>query len=72
VDTRVERWTTPDGDEIELRRLDARDAAADTPRLLLLHGLEGTIASVYILGTLAEARAAGPPMCSSFAPATVR
>lgn len=59
VDTRIERWSTPDGDEIELRRLDAHDATADTPRLLLLHGLEGTIASVYLLGTLAEARARG-------------
>ena len=57
IETRVERWPTPDGDEIELRRLDAPDAAADTPRLLLLHGLEGTIDSMYLLGTLAEARA---------------
>ena len=59
VDTRVERWATPDGDEIELRRLDAPLERADTPRLLLLHGLEGTIDSVYLLGTLAEARARG-------------
>jgi predicted alpha/beta-fold hydrolase len=59
VDTRVERWTTPDGDEIELRRLDASNRLADTPRLLLLHGLEGTINSVYLLGTLAQARARG-------------
>jgi uncharacterized protein len=59
VDTRVERWPTPDGDEIELRRLSAPHDRADAPRLLLLHGLEGTIASVYLLGTLAEARARG-------------
>ena len=59
VDTRVERWATPDGDEIELRRLDAPRGHTDTPRLLLLHGLEGTIASTYLLGTLAEARARG-------------
>ena len=66
VDTRIERWTTPDGDEIELRRLDAprggADAprgGADAPRLLLLHGLEGTINSVYLLGALAQARARG-------------
>ena len=59
VDTRVEHWTTPDGDEIELRRLDASSESPDTPRLLLLHGLEGTIDSVYLLGTLAEARARG-------------
>jgi len=59
VDTRVERWATPDGDEIELRRLDASAESSGTPRLLLLHGLEGTIASVYLLGTLAEAHARG-------------
>jgi predicted alpha/beta-fold hydrolase len=59
VRTRVERWITPDDDEIELRRLDASGASADAPRLLLLHGLEGTINSVYLLGTLAEARARG-------------
>jgi uncharacterized protein len=59
VVTRVERWTTPDGDEVELRRLDAPAGAGPVPRLLLLHGLEGTIASVYLLGALAEARARG-------------
>jgi predicted alpha/beta-fold hydrolase len=59
VPTRVERWSTPDGDEIELRRLDAPGGRTDAPRLLLLHGLEGSIASVYLLGTLAEARARG-------------
>lgn len=59
VDTRVERWTTPDGDEIELRRLDAPNPSPDTPRLLLLHGLEGTINSVYLRGTLAQACARG-------------
>lgn len=59
VHTRVERWTTPDGDEIELRRLDASSASCEAPRLLLLHGLEGTINSVYLLGTLAQARARG-------------
>ena len=59
VVTRIERWATPDGDEIELRRLDAPADGATAPRLLLLHGLEGTIDSVYLLGTLAEARARG-------------
>jgi predicted alpha/beta-fold hydrolase len=59
VATRVERWSTPDGDEIELRRLDAPGGRTDVPRLLLLHGLEGTIGSVYLLGTLAEARTRG-------------
>lgn len=59
VPTRIERWTTPDGDEIELRRLDAPNASSDAPRLLLLHGLEGTTNSVYLLGTLDQARARG-------------
>ena len=56
VATRVERWPTPDGDELELHRLDARSGA---PRLLLLHGLEGTIRSHYLQGMLAEARRRG-------------
>jgi predicted alpha/beta-fold hydrolase len=59
VATRIERWDTPDGDEIELRRLDVPDDRRGVPRLLLLHGLEGTIASVYLLGALAEARRRG-------------
>ena len=62
VETRRERWSTPDGDEIEIRRLDsavAHDSASAVPRLLLLHGLEGTIESVYLRGTLAEARQRG-------------
>lgn len=57
VDTRSERWMAPDGDELEIRRLDApQGARSSTPRLLLLHGLEGTIDSVYLLGALSEAR----------------
>jgi predicted alpha/beta-fold hydrolase len=60
VRTRAERWATPDDDELEIRRLDAPPGAApDTPRLLLLHGLEGTIRSHYLRGTLAQARARG-------------
>ena len=46
LDTRVERWPTPDGDDLELRRVDPADGATSrTPRLLVLHGLEGTIRS---------------------------
>jgi predicted alpha/beta-fold hydrolase len=57
VVTRSERWATPDGDELEIRRLDPPSGApSHTPRLLLLHGLEGTIRSHYLLGTLAAAR----------------
>ena len=60
VPTRAERWTTPDGDTLEIRRLDAPvGAAADVPRLLILHGLEGTIRSHYILGLLDQAHRRG-------------
>lgn len=60
VVARVERWATPDGDELELHRVDApAGAPSSTPRLLLLHGLEGTIRSHYLQGTLARARDRG-------------
>lgn len=60
VETRCEQWTTPDGDEVEIRRLDPpAGSPRDTPRLLLLHGLEGTIDSVYLLGMLSHARQRG-------------
>ncbi len=58
--TRVERWRTPDDDELELRRLDAPpDAPPTVPRLVMLHGLEGTIGSHYLGGMLALARDRG-------------
>ena len=41
-----ERWTTPDGDFIEVDTLDA-PAAAEAPLLVLFHGLEGSSASHY-------------------------
>ncbi|MEJ7136897.1 YheT family hydrolase [Amphibiibacter pelophylacis] len=41
---RRERWTTPDGDFLDIDRLDADPAA---PMLVLLHGLEGSSASNY-------------------------
>ncbi len=56
VPTRLERWTTPDGDFLELHRL---DGTPDAPRLLLLHGLEGTIRSHYLKGMLGLARQRG-------------
>ncbi len=60
VETRAERWTTPDGDALEIRRLDAPARAAPTvPRLLILHGLEGTIRSHYVLGLLDQVRRRG-------------
>lgn len=49
--TVLERWDTPDGDFVELHRL---AAAAGRPRVLLLHGLEGTVRSHYAQGLLNE------------------
>ena len=54
--TVLERWDTPDGDFIDLHRLSAEPGA---PRLLLLHGLEGTVRSHYAQGLLNEAARRG-------------
>ena len=54
--TALERWDTPDGDFLEVYRLAAPDAA---PRVLLLHGLEGTVRSHYAQGLLNEAARRG-------------
>ena len=51
-----QRWDTPDGDFVDVHRL---DATAGAPRLLLLHGLEGTIRSHYVTGFFGEARRRG-------------
>lgn len=59
VPTRMERWDTPDGDEVEIHRLDATPLTTNTPRLVVLHGLEGTIGSHYLQGILSQARARG-------------
>jgi predicted alpha/beta-fold hydrolase len=60
VRTRAERWTTPDDDEIEIRRLDQPSGTPpNAPRLLILHGLEGTIDSSYVRGLLAKAQLLG-------------
>jgi len=61
VPTRIERWETPDADFVELHRLDGSATVSSAPRLLLLHGLEGTIRSHYLRGTLDLARRAGWP-----------
>ena len=50
--TRIERWSTPDDDFLDLHRI---DAPANAPRLLILHGLEGTVHSHYAGGMLHEA-----------------
>src|ERR1700704_5842609 len=54
--TVLERWDTPDGDFVELHRLTAIPGG---PRVLLLHGLEGTIRSHYAQGLLNEAATRG-------------
>ncbi len=50
------RWDTPDGDFLDLLRV---DAPPGSPRLLLLHGLEGGPRSHYVAGLLGEARRRG-------------
>lgn len=45
--TRIERWSTPDEDFIDVLRL---DGGPDRPRLFVLHGLEGTVRSHYVGG----------------------
>jgi predicted alpha/beta-fold hydrolase len=52
VVTRRERWDTPDGDFVDIHRL---DGPADSPRLLFLHGLEGTVESHYVGGFFEQA-----------------
>ena len=59
-ETRVERWPTDDGDEVELHRLEPREGVAPRgDRLLVLHGLEGTIRSHYLRGLLDSAQRRG-------------
>ena len=60
LETRVERWPTADGDEIELHRLaPLGPRAPHGGRLLVLHGLEGTIRSHYLRGLLSLAQQRG-------------
>ena len=51
-----ERWTTPDGDFIDV---DLATAAAGAPALVLFHGLEGSSASHYAQGFAAAAARRG-------------
>jgi uncharacterized protein len=53
---RAERWTTPDDDVLELRRLAAPPGA---PRLVLFHGLEGGAHSHYVANFFEEAARRG-------------
>ena len=54
--TLLQRWDTPDGDFLEVHRL---AAAPGAPRVLLLHGLEGTVRSHYAQALLNEAARRG-------------
>lgn len=56
VPTEVERWQTPDDDWIAIHRL---RAAPGAPRVLILHGLEGSARSHYARGLLAGAAQRG-------------
>lgn len=56
VETRAERWELPDGDFLDVERLDGPVGA---PHLVILHGLEGTSASHYVRASFAEAAARG-------------
>lgn len=47
---------TPDGDNLEVHSVPADSRA---PRLLLLHGLEGSVRSHYVSGILSQAQARG-------------
>ncbi len=51
-----ERWNTPDGDFLEIHRVSAKH---DAPRVLVLHGLEGTVRSHYAQALLNEAARRG-------------
>lgn len=51
-----ERLESPDGDSIELCHM---EGARTSPRILLLHGLEGSERSHYVGGLLSEAAARG-------------
>jgi predicted alpha/beta-fold hydrolase len=56
---RRERLSTPDGDFVDLDWLDGKGLDEGAPRLLVLHGLEGSSRSHYVTGLLQAGRAAG-------------
>lgn len=55
IATSRELLAMPDGDSVELHHLET--AAPDAPRVLMLHGLEGSRESHYVGGLLAQAAA---------------
>jgi hypothetical protein len=54
-----QRWTTPDGDFIDVDQLPAAGNAAARAHLVLFHGLEGSSASAYAQAFAAVARQRG-------------
>jgi len=54
---RIERWATPDADEVSVALIDPPTPAA--PILTVFHGLEGTVRSTYAQGLLHQARRRG-------------
>lgn len=56
VPVRRERWELPDGDFVDVDRLDGPRGA---PLLVALHGLEGSSSAHYIRGLLEQARLRG-------------
>ncbi|HEY7369161.1 MAG TPA: alpha/beta fold hydrolase, partial [Thermoanaerobaculia bacterium] len=60
VTMRREVWQTRDGDQVLLDHVDGdADRPPGSPRLLVLHGLEGSSHSVYVQGLMALAAARG-------------
>jgi predicted alpha/beta-fold hydrolase len=53
---RRERWDTPDGDFLDVDRV---DGPADAPLVVMLHGLEGSSSSRYVRGLMHAVRARG-------------
>ena len=53
--TQRERWTTPDGDFLEVERLARPARSTSRVRLVMLHGLEGSPGSHYAQGIFLEA-----------------
>src|SRR5205823_5919185 len=61
VQARRERWHTPDGDFVDV---DWVDAPEGRPRVLVLHGLEGSSASGYVRECLRLAASLGWAACA--------
>lgn len=56
LQTTAERWLTPDEDWVAVHRVAAPPGA---PRVLILHGLEGSARSHYAMGLMAESHRRG-------------